>query len=503
MSALDLFTATEGLSSESEQNTVLSLFDASPKRSGPRASCKSLFDVAIIAEDEAAPMDVDLECPQSQPFLPIGPIDVEDKPDQLVGGQLRGRGRPHPPWPRPANAAEVSDAAVDLQMLRMIRNRQHRWAKAAEQTQDSQGQGDRSVANDNLVQKIRDIATTLFTSDVLRGARSHTAGLFGVTVGTMMDTVTRLAAVAVDSQDKVSLGVIQSLLEASAASGDKVKPHLFMRVRQYDETPIMLRTERKGKDKEAANSKLFVTEARWSALFIAGDQCEQGSFHIESQVRTPLQVLASNSAACIASALRQTTGHEYDLLVNDTFARVLSVVTTDDLSANHSAERELGQQEASSFPNREFGKLHLSCDVHKAHGVAKSMFDLLPYFTSGLIKSALVLRGGLMPEFRALFKQVLQEQFRVYRGRPEDFGVSPEVHRNWMIETFFSDCSDVDKDLLRRLLNGNWMMSGVGGCVVMSCQLLPRQSGFGLAACSFFNIKRVFSAPVFRGPWFR
>ena len=196
-------------------------------------------------------------------------------------------------------------------------------------------------------------------------------------------------------------------------------PQLHMRIRQYDETPIQLKiasgpegdtqtqqaqmvdSQCQGQALEDAvevprppkrrrsggigssqvqNCKLFLTEQRTHSLFLAkaehGEKLQQ--FVVEGQVQTPLQVLASNKAHIMASALHRTSQRQWDekLRGPSGFKRLLKVVATDDFAANHLAERMLRAKEEKGHPGLDSGLLHVTCDVHKVHGIAKSVFAM-------------------------------------------------------------------------------------------------------------------------------
>lgn len=68
-----------------------------------------------------------------------------------------------------------------------------------------------------------------------------------------------------------------------------------------------------------------------------------------------------------------------DGVCNTSFKRVLSIIATDGLAANFAAEKLVAEHEEAKYPNVAFGRLHLSCDVRKCHGIGKSMFNLYPF----------------------------------------------------------------------------------------------------------------------------
>ncbi|CAK9031890.1 unnamed protein product, partial [Durusdinium trenchii] len=249
---------------------------------------------------------------------------------------------------------------------------------------------------------------------------------------------------------------------------------------QYDETPLTLRighlssedkpplpiledsTRRIGKGrktKDAQTCKLFLTELRWCALFVedgTSDTDRVTGMHLESQLVSPLQVLAGNTAELMAEALLVSGAMRLDALANSKFQRVLSIVTTDDLSANTAAERLLSEREKELYPGVDFGKLHLPCEVHKCHGIAKSMFQLLPDFTSGLIKAALALRSGHMRQLRLIVKDLIRDKLRIYRATPSFTGSDSSAFRDHMMKVFFSTCTSAEKASVVSLFNGDW-----------------------------------------------
>ena len=145
------------------------------------------------------------------------------------------------------------------------------------------------------------------------------------------------------------------------------------------------------------------------------------------------------------------------------------VICTDALAANFSAERLLQEHNEKEFPDTDFGRLHVSCDVHKVHGIAKATLKQFDYFTSGLLKSALYLRAGGLPAFRTAFKQVVRQRIKIYYGEPMAFGVDPAAQRTFFLQTFFGE-SLHDEGL--QLLNGNWMDTGAESGIIKQVEYL-------------------------------
>ena len=184
---------------------------------------------------------------------------------------------------------------------------------------------------------------------------------------------------------------------------------------------------------DTQSCKLFVTEQRWSALFLTGGPSEKTrqALHLECQLQTPLQVVKSNSATLLAAALAQSTCKSYDELVNSSFKRVLSAVTTDDLRANHAAERELQEYEALhkhyGRARDVFGRIHPSCDVHKCHGIAKVRVDALFHFRAAQSRAVLTVR-----RFR------FQEAFLCGRPRTDRYRLTTKTV--WSRDAHWKQC---------------------------------------------------------------
>ncbi|CAE7671100.1 unnamed protein product [Symbiodinium sp. CCMP2592] len=193
------------------------------------------------------------------------------------------------------------------------------------------------------------------------------------------------------------------------------------------------------------------------------------TLQIEAHLTSPLQVLHTNSAANIASALQKNM-HSEVVDQARSFDRVLHVVTTDDYAANHLAEKMLTQQEMCELhgdvseddPARsddKAGKLHLICEVHRLHGVAASMYSLCPDFISGLIKASLVLRSGHMSSLRRCLRALIVAKLRVYQCEPPEnvvAGPSIPASKAFFMNTFFSNLASADALLLQELFNGDW-----------------------------------------------
>ena len=67
----------------------------------------------------------------------------------------------------------------------------------------------------------------------------------------------------------------------------------------------------------------------------------------------------------------------------------------------------LRAKDEKDHPGLDYGLLHVTCDVHTLHGIAKSVFAMtgLEFFTSGLIKAALTLPRGALADFKAIFRK--------------------------------------------------------------------------------------------------
>lgn len=103
------------------------------------------------------------------------------------------------------------------------------------------------------------------------------------------------------------------------------------------------------------------------------------------------------------------------------------------------------------------GKLHISCDIHKAHAIAGAMFSLCPDSATGMIRTALAIRSGWMSRLRACLKRLIRRKLRIYHyTQPPE---SSHEYRDFMISTFFSACNSAELAALRFLLNGDWQHS--------------------------------------------
>lgn len=111
---------------------------------------------------------------------------------------------------------------------------------------------------------------------------------------------------------------------------------------------------------------------------------------------------------------------------------------------------------SASTSEASHGKLHLQCEVHKCHSIAKSMFNLMPSLSSGMIKAALALKAGWMARFRSAFKNLLCQHVKVYHGEPPWVGrAEPAAYRACVIQ-LFSNCKRDQVESVSKLLNGDW-----------------------------------------------
>ena len=216
------------------------------------------------------------------------------------------------------------------------------------------------------------IAASLWQSDILRAQGSHLSHHFGVSDYVVKMTQQRLVLAAIKAHDKACFGALKHLDAFGFASG-QYKPHLFLNVRQYDETPVVLRVASSGaKDADVQCCKLFVTEARIGALYLGTDGDIKKDFLVESQVPCVLQVLQSNAANILATALHKSgsSGHgggrPWHQSVAQNFCKLVHVVTTDNFSSNWAAERLLTESEEkllASVPWQRLNHLCLICDL--------------------------------------------------------------------------------------------------------------------------------------------
>ncbi|CAK9074352.1 unnamed protein product, partial [Durusdinium trenchii] len=256
--------------------------------------------------------------------------------------------------------AERSRSPVVTHTLQ--KNRAVRW-----KTPNNQADGDGVHAEPNdlpedRVKDVQEIASALFTGPSLEGQLFRVSRLMNVNRKMIKRHVNRLAAAALEAQTHYSAIFLSKLAKLSG-------------IRQYDETPMWMKAtaleqefnrqsvaQHHGKASSfevgAATVKLFVVQQRWAA--VVGVEGNKGapSLCFEAQVATPLQILENNSGKVIAEAVRQSVDMGYDNVVKDTFPRVLDIVTTDDYSANHVAERLLTQHYETQFSSCHIGKLH-------------------------------------------------------------------------------------------------------------------------------------------------
>lgn len=87
-------------------------------------------------------------------------------------------------------------------------------------------------------------------------------------------------------------------------------------------------------------------------------------------------------------------------------------------------------------------------DVHGLHSCSKVLFDLLPDFSSGLIKAALGLRNGQMKPFRDAVRAAIRKKLRIYTGYPDD---EATCRRRFLMDLFFPE---VHRVALSYLVNG-------------------------------------------------
>ena len=331
------------------------------------------------------------------------------------------------------------------------KNRKQRWVKKSVTEQTEQEKKPQEDPNeDHNLHALDKIASALWTSDVLRGARRHSGQFLDISTWSLKEYACRLVAMAFDHANKFSDILINKLIgickHGSASSEAHVPdaledqaalcPRLFLRVRQYDETPLKL----KAGDLQAGNSqesqpqtqkghqdtqtcKLLATEQRWAAIF--SDSKNGHSVAVEAQVPTALQVISTNSAQLIAAAVRKSMDSAYNKTTATHFRRLVDVVCTDDYVANHLAEQMLRESNVETSNFSTCGTLHVVCDVHKIQACAGAMFSLLPEFTSGLVKAALSLQSGQMRMFRERFKEVIAERLKVYYGDAPLSGALP------------------------------------------------------------------------------
>ena len=431
--------------------SAISLFDGGPSlaeaEQQEQVSALSLFnDNDDVLDADAISPDDRLEAMLQQLDSECGLLDVAAEPqsEQHALGQ------------RPRKTKEQIKAA---RQKALDENRKKRWFQkfenvpalaGPESTPDDLEGPD--LNKDQL--QLAKVASALWSSDVLRSATTHTALALQCQRTTLPRYLRKMVAIAFSCAETLSGMLIQKLTEvcsgqvpenaeanvsdASQGPGDRSSssfcPQLFLRVRQYDETPLTLRIGSRELDDGSEqptptlpvvagqrsqtrlftqSCKLLATEQRWAAVFWNSEKSSH--FAVEALVPTALQVIATNSAKNIATAVRESINKTYDQTVRSQFRRLVDIVATDDYSANHLAEQLLAQEAAE---HTEVACLHTVCDVHKIQACAGALFSLSPGFTSGLIKAALSLRTGQIHKFRVKLKEVITDRLRVYQGPP-------------------------------------------------------------------------------------
>lgn len=191
--------------------------------------------------------------------------NVDNANDVLKQFEKRGRGRPRQPR-GPAPCPEISTKKVSKRKRKSHQPQQPQPAhRTLEQLQDMREalrekrlSADREGAqiqsqNENESSWLAEVAACFFTSDDLRQQTVAVAGRFGISEYLVRQTERRLAFAALKAHERICRSVLQRLLdqaEAAASSSSTLaaaqpqcRPHLYLRIRQYDETPAKLRAQ--------------------------------------------------------------------------------------------------------------------------------------------------------------------------------------------------------------------------------------------------------------------
>ena len=404
MSCLDLFDAPtvqdQGQDDQDGQLSCLSLFENAEIEIDPAADAADQEGlgsaVGLFDEDQD-----ELLATETSPEKEKKEIGVLETPQQVEPR----RGQRGVTNKRKLNnsasgglSRNSGGTSVEIRRASLSNVRNARWSSGSDGARDGHDPGHKlydgailsrtnldEAFQDETLEKVDAIAAALWSSDITRGAAKHSAQHFGVTEYFLRTLERRLAALGVKAQDHFCHGVLEKMRQACEdqpvpvlpVQGQqprlRISPQLFLRVRQYDETPIRLRVATKSSSEalvqqpllplcqqqqqqplefDVQTAKLFLTEQRCSALYrvdTPDGQCHY--FQMEANLITPLQALHSNSALVMANALDISISKPWDAMANHTFKRVCSVVTTDDLGANKACERLLGELDHERYPD--------------------------------------------------------------------------------------------------------------------------------------------------------
>ena len=205
--------------------------------------------------------------------------------------------------------------------------------------------------------------------------------------------------------------------------------------------------------KEAVPAKVFQTESKWCALVAVptGDPALPKRMHvISSEAITSPQVLAQNTAQCVARALTSTSTTRLQTV--NAFRWKMRLVCSDRGSPNMAAERMILQSREG------WHSLFFPCEVHMSTACQSKGLKLMDGAVTKYIRTALSLRlGGWMRVFRKCMLQEIFSSLQVLEGEP-----SPEaqLYRRRAMCMFMRSRPEQRKHatILSCLPNGDWTL---------------------------------------------
>ena len=239
---------------------------------------------------------------------------------------------------------------------------------------------------------------------------------------------------------------------------------------KYDETPLRMRVRfltgsghgKKTKsfdEQDQQVSKLFVHECSWSLLLQPGKRAlasESDCLVIKGSFAPECRIVDRATAPGIAAVVASC--HSPPSEIKDLFPHTIRLVESDSLSANAKSERLL--QESVCW--RKWQRYTIHCMAHRIHSSTTRTFSLafMKPLITGLKNMLLFMRSpGVISEFRAHIKTVVQDKLLVIQGRPE-ISLHVRDYKEKMLDAFLPERASGQVVVVYAALimfNGDWL----------------------------------------------
>eukprot|EP00971_Amphidinium_carterae_P352799 6492734-Amphidinium_carterae.4 len=279
----------------------------------------------------------------------------------------------------------------------------------------------------------------------------------GVDRKTLRQRLQALAESAVHCQT----ALVNRVLKYSAdLDGRTLKPLCFMQSQAYDETPMKIRIAKS--DKVGERRKVFVVEQKWGALLQVTDAGgKEGFLFLKGSWSPMVRAADSGVGEAIRNVLLSCLPQYEQSLRLCSWQHVWRLVETDNLGANHRAERLYRATQAEQLKH-----LHAICVAHQVHSSATRTFNLEAGLISDIISCCKVLgENGLRSQFRECVRQSLPQWLHRVETQMSALPEGAKAFREEVLAYVLPSRTDRPRLralilLMADLLNGDWREQG-------------------------------------------